>query len=139
MQNLDQWLDAYSVSHQNPTNKMIHNICVPVIFFVAVALLWKMLWFFLFALVAAGVIGFYYTLGKQAAVAGGAMIGLSLLCQWVLGFSWFQLLVIFGLAWAGQFYGHKIEGQKPSFFDDLKFLLIGPLWVARPWLHKIKV
>ncbi|MGB1257371.1 MAG: DUF962 domain-containing protein [Thiolinea sp.] len=138
MKTLEQWLDAYSESHQNITNKQIHNICVPVIFFVVVALLWK-LGFFLFVLVAAGAIGFYYLLGKQAAVAGAAMIGGSLVLQWIFGFGWITLLVLFGLAWAGQFYGHKIEGQKPSFFDDLKFLLIGPLWVARPWLHKIKV
>ena len=38
-------------------------------------------------------------------------------------------LVIFVVAWIGQFYGHKIEGQKPSFFKDLQFLLIGPAWV----------
>lgn len=30
---------------------------------------------------------------------------------------------IFVLAWAGQFIGHHIEGKKPSFFDDVRFLL----------------
>ena len=34
------------------------------------------------------------------------------------------------IAWIGQFIGHKIEGAKPSFFEDLQFLLIGPAWVA---------
>jgi uncharacterized membrane protein YGL010W len=29
----------------------------------------------------------------------------------------------------GQFIGHKIEGKKPSFFKDILFLLIGPLWL----------
>jgi uncharacterized membrane protein YGL010W len=42
---------------------------------------------------------------------------------------WQSCLGIFILAWAGQFIGHKIEGKKPSFFDDLKFLLIGPIWL----------
>ena len=36
---------------------------------------------------------------------------------------------IFVVAWIGQFVGHKIEGKKPSFFEDLRFLLIGPLFV----------
>lgn len=36
---------------------------------------------------------------------------------------------IFVVAWIGQFIGHKIEGRKPSFFEDIFFLLIGPLWV----------
>ena len=38
-------------------------------------------------------------------------------------------LTIFVIAWIGQFYGHKLEGKKPSFFKDLQFLLIGPAWV----------
>ena len=38
-------------------------------------------------------------------------------------------LAIFVLAWIGQFIGHKIEGKKPSFLEDLRFLLIGPLFV----------
>jgi uncharacterized membrane protein YGL010W len=38
-------------------------------------------------------------------------------------------VVVFVVAWIGQFIGHKIEGKKPSFFDDLQFLMIGPLFV----------
>jgi uncharacterized membrane protein YGL010W len=40
-------------------------------------------------------------------------------------------LIIFTIAWIGQFYGHHIEGKKPSFAKDLQFLLIGPLWVVK--------
>jgi uncharacterized membrane protein YGL010W len=40
-------------------------------------------------------------------------------------------LTLFILAWIGQFYGHKIEGKKPSFFKDIQFLLIGPAWVFK--------
>jgi uncharacterized membrane protein YGL010W len=32
--------------------------------------------------------------------------------------------------WALQFLGHKFEGKKPAFLDDLASLLIGPLFVA---------
>jgi uncharacterized membrane protein YGL010W len=48
----------------------------------------------------------------------------------------FIFFIVFVLAWIGQFYGHKIEGKKPSFFDDLKFLLIGPIWVVYKILGK---
>lgn len=40
-------------------------------------------------------------------------------------------ILIFTFAWIGQFVGHRIEGRKPSFFQDVFFLLIGPLWVIR--------
>jgi uncharacterized membrane protein YGL010W len=42
---------------------------------------------------------------------------------------WAIAIAIFILAWIGQFYGHKIEGKKPSFLKDIQFLLIGPAWL----------
>jgi uncharacterized membrane protein YGL010W len=42
---------------------------------------------------------------------------------------WQLSLIIFVVAWIFQFYGHKIEGKKPSFLKDLQFLLIGPAWL----------
>jgi uncharacterized membrane protein YGL010W len=38
-------------------------------------------------------------------------------------------LIIFVIAWIGQFIGHKIEGKKPSFLEDVQYLLIGPAWL----------
>ena len=51
---------------------------------------------------------------------------------------WQASLGIFVVAWIGQFYGHKLEGAKPSFFDDLKFLLIGPAWILDDIFFKNK-
>ena len=48
-------------------------------------------------------------------------------------------LVLFVVAWIGQFIGHKIEGAKPSFFDDLKFLLIGPGWLLSFIFQKVGI
>jgi uncharacterized membrane protein YGL010W len=138
MKSLNEWLAAYAVSHQNPQNKQIHNIAVPVIFFCVVALFWKIS-FFLFLLVALGAVAFYYTMGQKVAIAGASAIGAAWLLQMILGLGFITLLIVFALAWAGQFYGHKLEGAKPSFFDDLKFLLIGPLWVAKPLLDKFEI
>ena len=42
---------------------------------------------------------------------------------------WVISLIIFFVAWVGQFYGHKVEGKKPSFLKDIQFLLIGPAWL----------
>ena len=43
------------------------------------------------------------------------------------------------LAWIGQFIGHKIEGEKPSFFEDLQFLLIGPAWLLGAIYQKLGI
>jgi uncharacterized membrane protein YGL010W len=52
---------------------------------------------------------------------------------------WQVSLVIFVIAWIGQFIGHKIEGKKPSFLDDVKFLLIGPIWLLHFVLKKLSI
>jgi uncharacterized membrane protein YGL010W len=38
-------------------------------------------------------------------------------------------MILFVIAWIGQFIGHAIEGKRPSFFKDVQFLMIGPLWL----------
>jgi uncharacterized membrane protein YGL010W len=43
--------------------------------------------------------------------------------------TWRFYLALFIIGWIGQFIGHRIEGKRPSFFQDLQFLLIGPLWI----------
>ena len=146
MKTLKAWFDEYSVSHQNRTNQIIHKICVPLIFFSVVGFL---LWipFQLGPLrigevVIAFVLGWYLMLGLPAFFV---MLVQVILCQ-IFFFLLSQvmdplipLVVIFVLAWIGQFVGHKIEGKKPSFFKDLQFLLIGPLWVLRGPLGRFLV
>src|SRR6186713_2726184 len=41
MRTIHQWLGEYGESHQNETNKTIHWICVPTIFFSIVGLLYS--------------------------------------------------------------------------------------------------
>ncbi len=43
------------------------------------------------------------------------------------------------MAWVFQFIGHKIEGKKPSFFEDLQFLLVGPAWLLQFVYQKLGV
>jgi uncharacterized membrane protein YGL010W len=48
-------------------------------------------------------------------------------------------IALFVAAWIGQFVGHKIEGKKPSFFKDLQFLLIGPIWLLNDLYRKLGI
>lgn len=141
MKTIQQWLDEYGSSHRNATNKAIHWICVPAIFFSVVGFLYEIkLPFTLLgetmnvaAIVLLLVILYYARLSPSLAVG---MLLIGLLCFWLcyqIDHSavavWKVSLVIFVVAWIGQFIGHKIEGHKPSFFKDLQFLLIGPAWL----------
>ncbi|OAU95915.1 DUF962 domain-containing protein [Moraxella catarrhalis] len=128
---LNVWLDEYAISHQNPTNKRIHWLCVPIIFLCIVALIF-LIHPYLFALVALGVLWFYWRLSVGLFIL---MAGFMAICVGVtmallgLGLGLWFWVGVFVVAWIGQFIGHKIEGAKPSFFEDLQFLLIGPAWV----------
>ena len=127
---IDTLLAQYSESHLNPTNELIHFVCVPVIVFTMLGLVWAIHPLLAVVLTLLS-LRYYFKLSKPFAVGmllmSVLMLGLlaALPDKAVLPLS----VAIFVLAWIGQFIGHKIEGKKPSFFDDLRFLLIGPLFV----------
>lgn len=135
MKTLEQWLQQYGVSHQNPINQKIHKVCVPLIFFSVLGMLWdwQMAGFRLAYLVAVLGMVFYVRLAVKSALVMFIQLSVcfAILFYWSaqVGSVFRPNLVIFILSWIGQFIGHKIEGKKPSFFEDLQFLLIGPLWV----------
>ncbi|MDB5749275.1 MAG: hypothetical protein JWP72_4123 [Massilia sp.] len=128
--NIHTLLDQYSESHRNPTNERFHFVCVPLIVFSLLGILWSI--HPIAALAAVGwAMWYYFQLSKPFALGMLAMSALMLAIlaimppMTVLPLS----IAVFVVAWIGQFIGHKIEGKKPSFVDDLRFLLIGPLFV----------
>lgn len=127
---IDALLSTYAQSHRNRANELIHCICVPAIVFALLGLLWA-LHPFVATLAAIAALIYYCSLSLAFAAGMVFMVALMLLILDVLPSGWvFPLsMVVFVAAWIGQFIGHNIEGKKPSFFDDLRFLLIGPLFV----------
>jgi uncharacterized membrane protein YGL010W len=148
MRTINQWLDEYGVSHQNPSNKAIHFVCVPIIFFTIIGLLYciKLPVIFGFQFTVAhvaliAVIIYYFTL--SALLASGITVYI-LICMMLCKFieqSTDRLLIIslvlFVLAWIAQFWGHHLEGKRPSFLKDIQFLLIGPAWIMSFLFKKI--
>lgn len=123
-------ITTYAESHLHPTNEVIHFICVPAIVFSALGLVWSAHPWAALAVTLLSLV-YYATLSIPFAIGmlvmSGAMLAvLSILPQQQVPYI---SVAIFVVAWIGQFIGHKIEGKKPSFFDDLRFLLIGPLFV----------
>lgn len=140
MRSGQEWIAEYSESHRNPTNKLLHWICVPTIMWTVLAFLWVIPvpevmqlhslvnWAVIFIAVAQL---FYISFGWK--IFSGMLL-VSILMLWftywldsVVSIPLWQIaLVVFIIAWIGQFIGHHIEGKKPSFFKDLLFLLVGP-------------
>lgn len=80
---------------------------------------------------------FYARLDLVLAVAMAALLFVMAWLIFILPVGAGFYIAVFVLAWIGQFYGHKIEGKKPSFFKDLQFLLIGPVWCMDAYLGKL--
>ncbi|MEN8991963.1 MULTISPECIES: DUF962 domain-containing protein [unclassified Acinetobacter] len=136
MKTINEWFDEYSESHQNKTNKMIHWICVPTIYFSIVGILAHFSALLTAVLLALAFI-FYARLDIVLAVAMAALTLIMVWLIWVLPVGYGFYIALFVFAWIGQFYGHKIEGKKPSFFKDLQFLLIGPIWCLDTFADKV--
>jgi uncharacterized membrane protein YGL010W len=144
MRTAAQWLDDYGDSHRNRTNKALHWICVPVIAWCVLGLLWSLPfpgslralhpaanWGSIAVLAAL----LYYSVLSVRLMLG--VLPLLLACLWSIDQVdrlqavplWSICVFLFVLAWIGQFIGHAIEGKRPSFFKDLQFLMVGPLWL----------
>ncbi len=136
---ISSWLSEYHKYHKNYTNKLIHWFCVPLIMLSLFGLLSLLDFeiindkinvlniFIILSLL------FYIRLSVSLTIG---MLGISIIfvllinnINSLLDSSLYYYISIFIIAWAGQFIGHKIEGEKPAFFKDLQFLLIGPLWL----------
>lgn len=152
MRKIDQLFEEYGDSHRNPTNKFIHWICVPLIF-------WTILGFI--SIIPAPHLCFsYFGCISVASIVALALvtvfyIQLSPIIALILFFlmlimeyfaykvniswkhqSWMVFLSVFVITWILQFVGHKVEGKKPSFLKDLQFLLVGPAWLLSFILKK---
>jgi uncharacterized membrane protein YGL010W len=136
------WLDEYSSSHRNPINKGLHWICVPLIVWSLIGLLWSLpapgraqLEYANWASYAVAAAVLYYA-ALSMPLALGILPVLAAMLFSVDAFSqlahvplWAVSTAVFVLAWLGQFIGHAVEGKRPSFFQDVQFLLIGPIWL----------
>ncbi len=154
MRDIDQLLHTYGESHQNATNKFIHWICVPLIMFSLLTMLFSIPFFLERSLWANWafviLIGawIYYARLSVAMFFGFLVIGFAMLygiqvlyamADYDAGRLAFYALLIFVAAWIGQFIGHKIEGKKPSFLQDIQFLLIGPAWLMHFVFKKVGI
>lgn len=147
---IDQLLAVYERDHLHPTNRLLHFIAVPLIYLCVVALLaeipvpevlesipggWNT--------IAAIPVSIYYL--RRSVTAWVIMVLFTALCVAVINLMrvyievpvWsIALSLLFALSIV-QFIGHRIEGKRPSFFADVQFLLIGPVWVFQKLLRPL--
>jgi uncharacterized membrane protein YGL010W len=156
MRNQEQFLNAYAQSHRNALNQIIHCICVPVIALSTLALLWPIpvgrwlglsdpaaTWVNVVTIMGIPIAWFYARMSPISFVTMMAWYAITIVVIVIVQQTFGTTALVIGAAiswiaaWALQFYGHEVEGAKPSFVEDLIFLLIGPLFVMDKLYKKV--
>jgi uncharacterized membrane protein YGL010W len=136
---VDALLAHYGESHRNPVNERIHFVAIPLILLSLLGLMTAVHPWLAYAFAAASMV-YYARLSLVFLIAMGIVSAVALalvhaMGTWVLPAS----VAIFAGAWIAQFVGHHIEGKKPSFFEDLQYLWVGPLFVLAKLLGRLGV
>ena len=136
---VDQLLTHYGQSHQHPTNERIHLVAIPLIMLSLIGLIYELHPFAAYVFVGASLI-YYLRLSHVFLLSMGLISVIFLSAVQAMGA--YRLLLcglIFVVAWIFQFIGHKLEGKKPSFFEDIQYLWVGPLFVLRYFFVRLGV
>jgi uncharacterized membrane protein YGL010W len=136
---VDELLAHYGSSHTHPRNELIHFLAIPLIMLSLCGLMFAAHPYVAYAFIAASMV--YYA--RLSWVFFASMLLWSALILALLVAMGKHVLVlsvvIFVFAWVIQFIGHKIEGKKPSFFEDIQYLWIGPLFVLSKLFGKLGI
>jgi uncharacterized membrane protein YGL010W len=136
---VDTLLAHYGESHQNASNELIHFVAIPLIVVSLVGLMFAVHPYIAYAFMAASMV--YYARLSMVFLVSMAVFSAGVL--WLVHAMGSQVLqisgVIFVVAWIAQFVGHKLEGKKPSFFEDIQYLWVGPLFVLSKLYEKLGV
>lgn len=143
MRTVEENMAFYASYHRNTANKITHFVGIPLIVFsvvlglsavhiaslggfaltadlivlAAASVFWLKMDLAMGGVLAAIVIGMHFIAQPWAASMTAGEVGM-----------WFG--IFFFVGWAWQFLGHKFEGKKPAFMDDLSGLMDGPLFLV---------
>jgi uncharacterized membrane protein YGL010W len=137
-----QLMAQYAAYHRDRRNIATHFVGIPLIVFAVGALLARPSFgvgnlMLTPAAVVWGLTSLWYltrgnlALGLTTSLANLLLIGAALPLGQLDTLPWLAWsLGIFVVGWVAQFVGHYYEGRKPAFVDDLRGLLIGPMFVV---------
>jgi uncharacterized membrane protein YGL010W len=129
MRTVDRLFERYGAYHRHPLNKAIHWVCVPLIVWSILGMLWALSPIAAWVAIAAGLVFYAYLslpiAAGMAAVTAVMMYGISWLGESALIVS----VAVFVVAWIGQFIGHALERSRPSFTEDVRSFLVAPAWL----------
>jgi uncharacterized membrane protein YGL010W len=156
---IDVLFAEYEANRQHPSNRLIHWVCIPMILFSILGLAWSVPFphldflgkyngFLNWASFLIAFAGYYYY--RLSPVLSYMMLllvfALSLIVvqfeKWELAGGpalWLVCTVVLLIAVTGLLIGQKIEGRRSSFLRNVKFVLIGPVWLLELFAVKFGI
>ena len=137
---VDQLLANYGESHRNPTNELIHYVAIPLIILSLLGMLYALHPWVAYGFIALSMVYYVHLASPVFMVAMAVQSAIAMALVFAMGSLVLPISVgIFVAAWIAQFVGHKIDGKKPSFFEDLQYLLVGPLFVLSKLFQRLGI
>ena len=135
---VDRLIGQYAESHRHPVNLVIHWICVPIIVWCVLAFAFAVHPYLAYA-GGAVALAYYLTLSIPLAVCMALLSSIALVTMPLVPHPAILAAVLFVVTWVLQFYGHHVEGKKPSFLDDVRFLLVGPIFLLAKAFRRARI
>ena len=142
MTSLERNLTRYAAYHRDRRNIWTHFVGIPMIVFSVILALeplsFSVAGWAVSAAAIVAIVSCIYYLRLDWALGAAMAVVLFFMCAGAseieprlgAGSTLWLALAIFVVGWILQFWGHKFEGMKPAFFDDVMGLAIGPLFVC---------
>lgn len=127
----EQLYADYAGYHQDIRNRRAHAVGIPLIVLGLLGLfhacpLLRIGPVDLAVLAAVAVLLYYVALDVRGALISA--VAFAFLYEVAVRLSWELSVGAFVLGWVFQLVGHRFEGNKPKFLENLVYLLIGPLY-----------
>ncbi len=148
---IDRYLEQYSADHQDPVNRMVQGVCIPLMLFAVLGLIWmipfpeigflKRYGYDTFLNWASFVIAalVYYYLRLSATLSYATLLSIGLFSFFIVRLEyweaaggpavWIVCLVLLLFSLAGRLIGYRREKKTSPQQGYFLSLLIGPLWL----------
>jgi uncharacterized membrane protein YGL010W len=127
----DQLYADYAGYHQDVRNRRAHAVGIPLIVLGLLGLIHACPLLRIgpvdpAALAAVAVLLYYVALDVRGALI--SLVAFFVLYELAIHLPWELSVGAFALGWSFQLVGHRLEGNKPKFLENMVYLLVGPLY-----------
>jgi len=127
----------YAAYHADSRNRACHAVGIPliVIGIMGVAHLARLGPLDLAIVGGLATLLYYYAIDPRGALI--STVAFAIMYEIAIRLPWQVAIAAFVIGWVFQLVGHRFEGTKPKFLENVVYLLIGPLYIFEETLDTV--